>query len=155
LYRFWSDQSRPIDENRLVCSKQFNVSPLQLSRFLGSCQRIILVPGVIVEVGRLARDELVHPTGSREFSLAPFWRLTIRELKLMGIDERWTSFLLLDGEIVGELGPTDAALIRCAQELGQEHIPILTHDQPLWGHCRKVHVSCMVTSEILPWLYMT
>ncbi len=146
LYRFWTNRGHSIDVNRLTCSSRFNVSPLQLSRFLGSCRRIILVPGVIVEVGRLARNEVVY-------SLAPFWRCTIRELTLMGIDEKWTRFLLFDGKVVEEFGPTDAALIRCAQELSQEGIPILTHDQPLRGHCRKSHVSCMVTSEILPWLY--
>lgn len=145
LYRFWTEQGRSIDQARLICSMQFNVSPLDLSRFLGACRRKILVPGVIVEVGRLARSKVVHP-------LAPFWRLAVRELRLMGIEEKWTKFLLLDGRVIGEFGPTDAALIRCAEELTQERIPILTHDQPLWGHCQKVHVSCMVTSEILPLL---
>ena len=153
LYRFWTDQRRPVDENRLICT-QLGVSPQQLSRFLGSCPRIFLVPGVIVEVGRLAREEVVYWRGkAKKLSLASFWRLTIRELKLMGIDEKWTKFFFLDRKIVEELGPTDAALIRCAQELSQERIPILTHDQPLWGQCHKVHVSCMVTSEILPWIY--
>lgn len=146
LYRFWSEQGRPVDETRLICSKQFSVTPLQLFRFLGSCRRIVLVPGVIVEIGQLGRNEIVG-------SLARFWRFTIRELELMRIDEKWTRFLLLDRQVVEQFGPTDAALIRCAQELSEEHIPILTHDQPLWGYCRKTRISCMVTSEILSSVY--
>lgn len=153
LYRFWSEQGRPIDENRLACRKQFNVSPEQLSRFLGDRRGIICVPGVFVEVGRLARDEIGRSAGrSREASLAPFWRVAIRELQRMGVDERWTRFLLLDQGLIEEVGPTDAALIRCAQETGEERVPILTHDEPLRGRCRRQGVSCMLTSEILEWL---
>jgi len=44
LSRFWSEQGRPIDENRLACRKQFNVSPEQLSRFLGMCRGSSLFP---------------------------------------------------------------------------------------------------------------
>jgi hypothetical protein len=154
LYRFWSEQGRPIDENRLVCRKQFNVGPKQLSQFLGTCRSIIFVPGVFVEVGRLARDEIGRSSGtSRETSLASFWRVAIRELQRMGADERWTRFLLLDRALIEELGPTDAAIVRCAQETGEERVPILTHDEPLKGRCRRQSVSCMLTSEILVWLY--
>lgn len=151
LYRFWSEQSRPVDENVLICRKQFNVGPEQLSRFLGNCQGITFVPGVFVEVGRIARDILRHST-QRGISMAPFWRFTIRELKQMGVDERWTKFLSLDRKLIEELGPTDAALIRCAHEAGEERTPILTHDEHLRGRCRREGVSCMVTSEILRWL---
>ena len=153
LYRFWSDQGHPIDENRLLCRKHFNVSLEQLSRFLGNCKEIISVPGVLVEVGRLARDELRLPARrTRGMALYLFWRVAIRELRLMGVDERWTRFLLLDEKHVEQVGPTDAALIRCAKD-ASEHAFILTHDEPLWGICKKERVPCMVTSEILVHLY--
>lgn len=155
LYRYWRDQGRPVDESRLLCRKQFSVSPEQLSEFLGNCTGIIFVPGVVVEVGRLARDEIrLSRPRSRRMVLSLFWRLAIRELELMGADERWTRFLLLEGRHVEEVGPTDAALIRCARDAG-EHAPILTHDELLWGLCRKQRVPCMVTSEILRWIYTT
>jgi len=150
LHRFWGEHGHPIDESRLVCRKQFNVSPTQLARFLGTCRSIIFVPGVIVEMGRLARDEIGHSGGKpNRISLAPFWRVAIRELERMGVDERWIKFLLLDRKLIEELGPTDAALIRCAREVGEERIPILTHDQHLWGRCRSERISCMMTSDIL------
>ncbi len=150
LYRYWSEQGHPIDDSRLLCRKQFNVSPEQLSRFLGTCRAIIFVPGVFVEVGRLARDEIGRSTGRAQGRpLGLFWRVAIRELQLMGADERWTKFLLLDGKFVEELGPTDAALIRCAQEAAEERVPILTHDERLWGRCRREGITCMITSEIL------
>ncbi len=154
LFRFWSEQGRPIDENRLNCRKQFNVSPEQLSRFLGMCRGIIFVPGVFVEVGRLARDELGRSAGqSRGRSLTPFWRIAIRELQQMNADERWTRFLSLDQALIEEFGPTDAALIRCAQETGEERAAILTHDKPLRGRCRRQRIPCMLTSGILEQLY--
>lgn len=153
LYRFWSEQGRPIDENRLACRKQFNVSPEQLSRFLGMCRGVICIPAVFVEVGRLARDEIGRWAGRpRGMSLAPFWRIAIRELQQMNTEERWSRFLSLDQTLIEELGPTDAALIRCAQETGEERVAILTHEQFLWGLCRSQDVSCMLTSEILGWL---
>lgn len=155
LYRFWSVQGRPIDESRLLCRRRFNVSPKELSRFLGNCTERIFVPGVLVEVGRLARDEFRLPARrSRGIALSVFWRVAIRELTLMGVDERWTQFLLLDRKHVEEVGPTDAALIRCAKD-ASERAPILTHDEPLWGLCHKEGVPCMVTSEILVHLYST
>ena len=154
LYRFWREQGRPIDENRLNCRKQFNVSPEQISRFLGLCQGIIFVPGVFVEVGRLARDELGRSAGqSRGMSLTPFWRIAIRELQQMNADERWARFLSLDQTLIEEFGPTDAALIRCAEEMGEERVEILTHDEALRGRCLRLHVSCILTSEILERLY--
>jgi len=154
LYRFWSEQGRSIDDNRLTCWKQFNVSPEQISRFLGRYQSIIVVPGVFVEVGRRVRDELGHATRqARELPLAPFWRVVFRELRQMSIEERWASFLSLDQALVDELGPTDTALIRCSQETEEERVPILTHDQPLHGRCRRQQVSCILTSEILDRLY--
>ena len=154
LSRFWGEQGRSIDENRLACRKQFNVSPEQLSRFLGMCRGIIFVPGVFVEVGRLARDELGRSAGqSRGMSLTPFWRVVLRDLQQMNAEERWARFLSLDQALIEELGPTDAALIRCAQETGEERVAILTHDQFLWGLCRSQDVSCMLTSQILEWLY--
>lgn len=150
LYRYWSEQGRPIDDNRLVCRKQFNVGPEQLSRFLGTCRAIIFVPGVFVEVGRLARDEIRRSTRrAQDRALALFWRVAIRELRLMGADERWTKFLLLDSKFVEELGPADAALISCAQEAAEERVPILTHDERLWGRCQRERIPCMVTSDIL------
>lgn len=153
LFRFWSVQGRPIDENRLNCRKQFNVSPEQLSRFLGMCRGIIFVPSVFVEVGQLVRDEIGHSAGQpREISLAPFWRLVIRELHQMNVEEKWVRFLSLDQGLIEEFGPTDAALIRCAQETGEERVPILTHDQHLWGRCQQQRISSMLTSEILSWL---
>ena len=149
LCRFWSEQGRPIDENRLICRKQFHIGPEQLSMFLGRYQSIIVVPGVFVEVGRLARDELGYAAGQfRKLPLALFWRVAIRELRQMGIEERWTSFLSLDQTLVEELGPTDTALIRCSQETGEERVPILTHDQHLHGKCKKRQISCLHTSEI-------
>lgn len=154
LYRFWSEQGRPIDENRFACRKQFNVSPEQLSRFLGMRRGVIFVPGVFVEVGRLARDEIGRSAGqSRGASLPQFWRIAIRELQQMNAEERWVRFLSLDQALVEELGPTNAALIRCAQGTGEERVAILTHDHFLWGLCRSQDVSCMLTSEILGWLY--
>jgi hypothetical protein len=60
LYRFWSEQGRSVDHSRLVCRKQFNISPEQISRFLERHQSIIVVPGVFVEVDRRARDILDH-----------------------------------------------------------------------------------------------
>ncbi len=153
LYRLWSGQGRAVDENRMVCRQKFNVSPEQLSRFLGNCTKLIFVPGVFVEIGRLARDEFrVSARRARETALSLFWRVTIRELMLMGVDERWARFLLLDGRHVEELGPTDASLIRCAKD-ASERAPILTHDEALWGLCHKESVPCMVTSEILVHLY--
>lgn len=138
LSRFWSGQGRPNDENRLACCKQFNVRPEQLSRFLGMCQGIIIVPGVVVEIGRLARDEIERSGGQRRgTSLAPFWRLVIRELQQVNADERWARFLSLDQGLIEEFGPTDTALIRCAQETGEERVPILTHDEHLWGRCQQ------------------
>jgi hypothetical protein len=71
----------------------------------------------------------------------------------MGVEERWASFLSLDETLLEEFGPTDAALIRCSQETGEERVPILTHDQPLHGRCRKQQISCTLTSEILQRLY--
>jgi len=154
LYRFWRERGRAINENRLICWKQFNVSPEQISQFLGRYQGIIVVPGVFVEVGRLARDELGHAAGqSRELPLAPFWRVVIRELRQMGVEERWVRFLSLDQTLVEELGPTDTALIHCSQETREERVPILTHDQPLHGQCRRQQISCILTSEILDRLY--
>ncbi|MBM4258670.1 MAG: hypothetical protein FJ147_22560 [Deltaproteobacteria bacterium] len=154
LYRFWSEQGRSIDENRLECRKQFNVSPKQISQFLGRHQGIIVVPGVFVEVGRLAQVELGRTAGQpREFSLGPFWRVATRELRQMSVEERWISFLSLDQTLLEGFGPTDAALIRCAQETGEERVPILTHDQPLHGRCRRQQISCILPSEILQRLY--
>lgn len=154
LFRFWSERGRPIDENRFNCSKQFHVSLKQLSQFLGRYHEIVSVPGVFVEIGRLARDELGRSTGQLgKVSLAPFWGIAIRELRQMNLDERWTEFLSLDQVQIEELGPTDAALIRCAQETGEERIEILTHDAPLRGQCHKQGVSCILTSEILARLY--
>jgi hypothetical protein len=153
LYRYWRDQGRPVDESRLLCRKQFNVSPEDLSRFLGNCTTLIFVPGVFVEIGRLAREEFrVSARRARETALSLFWRSTIRELRFMGVDERWARFLLLDGRHVEELGPTDASLVRCAKD-ASERAPILTHDEPLWRLCHKESVPCMVTSEILVHLY--
>lgn len=153
LYRFWSEQGRPVDENRLTCRTKFNISPDHISQFLGMCRNIIFVPGVIVEVGRLARDEIGRTPGkSSVLSPAAFWRFAIRELHQMGADERWTRFLLLDQTLIEELGPTDAALIRCAEEMGERRAPIFTHDEPLWGRCRRQGVACIITSEILQWL---
>ena len=150
LFRFWSEQGHSIEENRLTCRKQYNVSPEQISRFLGKHQSIIIVPGVFVEVGRLARDQLGRSTRqSRELSLASFWRIVFRELRQMDIEERWASFLSFDQTLLEEFGPTDASLIRCAQETGEERVPILTHDQPLYGRCRRQQISCILTSEIL------
>lgn len=155
LYRYWSEQGHPIDDSRLLCRKQFNVSPEQLSRFLGNCRELIFVPGVLVEVGRLAREELRRSARrSRGMTLSLFWQVAIRELTRMGVDERWAPFLLLEGKHVEEIGPTDAALIRCARD-ASERAPILTHDEPLWGLCHKEGVPCMVTSEILVHLYST
>lgn len=151
LYRFWSERGRPIDENQLICRRQFNVSPKQLSRFLGNCQSVIFVPGVFVELERLARDKLGRST-QRGMSLAPFWRFTITELRRMGMDEKWTRLLSLDRRLIEEFGPTEAALIRCAQETGEQRIPILTHDRPLGGLCRREGIPCMVTSDILRWV---
>ncbi len=154
LYRFWSEQGRSIDENRLQCHKQFNVSPEQISRFLGRHQGVIVVPGVFVEIGRLARDQLGRSTGqSRELPLAPFWRVATRELRQMGVEERWVSFLSLDQTLLEDFGPTDATLIRCAQEAGEERVQILTHDHPLYGRCRSQQISCKLTSEILQELH--
>jgi len=154
LYRFWSEQGRSIDENRLMCRKKFNVSPEQISRFLVRYQSIIVMPGVFVEVGRLARGQLGQSTGqSRELPLAPFWRIVTRELHQMGVEERWVSFLSLDHTLLEQFGPTDAALMHCAQETGEERAPILTHDQPLYGRCRRQQISCILTSEILQRLY--
>lgn len=154
LFRFWSERGRHIDENRFICSKQFNVSLELLSRFLGRYHEIVSVPGVFVEIGRLARDELGRSAGqSRGASLAPFWGIATRELRQMNLDERWTKFLSLDQNQIEEFGPTDAALIRCAQETGEERTEILTHDAPLWGRCRRQGVSCILTSEILARLY--
>lgn len=154
LSRFWSEQGRLIDENRLACRKQFNVSPEQLSRFLGLYREIIFVPGVFVEVGRLARDEIGRSARqSRGTSLTPFWRIAIRELQQMNADERWVRFLSLDQTLIEELGPTYAALIRCAEEMGEERVEILTHDEALRGRCLRLRVSCILTSEILGRLY--
>jgi hypothetical protein len=154
LFRFWSEQGRPIDENRLACRKQFNVSPKEISQFLGRHQGIIVVPGVFVEIGRLARDELIHTAKqSKEPPLGRFWRAATREFRQMGIEERWASFLSLDQTLVEEFGPTDTALIRCSQETGEERVPILTHDHPLHGKCRRQQISCKLTSEILQALY--
>jgi hypothetical protein len=154
LFRFWNGQGRPIDENQLECRKQFNVSPEQISRFLGRYQSIIVVPGVFVEVGRLARGILNRSLGSGKRELvASFWRFALRELQQMSIDEQWIRLLLLDSQLLEDFGPTDATLIRCAQETGEERVSILTHDQPLHGRCRRQQISCILTSEILQRLY--
>lgn len=151
LYGFWTERGRSVDESQLVCRSKFNVSPEQLSRFLGNCLSIIFVPGVLVEIERLARDKIGRAV-SRRMSLAPFWRYTVTELGRMRVDEKWTKLSSLDTALIEDLGPTDAALIRCSQETGQQRIPILTHDEPLWGICRREGIACMVTSDILRWI---
>jgi rRNA-processing protein FCF1 len=154
LYQFWKEQGYSIDENRLQCRKQFNVSPEQISRFLGVQQSILVVPGVFVEMGRLARDAIGRvPNRAKGGSLASFWGIATRELRQMRIDEKWTTFLSLEQNAIEEVGPTDAALMRCAQDTGEERVPILTHDEALRGRCHKQQIRCLLTSEILGQLY--
>ncbi|MGE0820877.1 MAG: hypothetical protein AB7G75_00425 [Candidatus Binatia bacterium] len=154
LHRFWSEQGRSIDENQLQCRKQFNVSPEQISKFLGRHQSIIVVPGVFVEVGHHAQVQLGKATKqSGELPLAPFWRMVVRELRQMNVEERWISFVSLEQTLLEDFGPTDATLIRCAQETGEERMPILTHDRSLHGRCRRLQISCKLTSELLGELY--
>jgi len=66
LYRFWSDQGHPIDENRLLCRKRFNVSLEQLSRFWAIVRRSSLFLVFLLKSAALLGTNLDSRRGGRE-----------------------------------------------------------------------------------------
>lgn len=114
----------------------------KLSSFIGSFQRKITTPYVILELGHWVR-ETKHAGRER------IWSLVYEELQRMGLAEQMIKLLDMPRELVARYGPTDVSLLRLAQKYVNSDPVVLTIDQELWSECWKANIRAVHIHEII------